>query len=235
MNRETGRRRIGYLGAVIFMFGGLTVTQSSCSSSGPATPATTAAQKQPDAASTAAAPASAATPAPASAEAASEQAPAGDQSPHLCEGKRFCVENAQFAAIVTDFRTSVAGAFHLIDVVVKFENKRTKTLTLGYMAASGIAVDEKGNRYGVGGPNGLRGIGQIAGGGIDPKFAIEPGSSADARFELSGMPNPVGVIFQLDFSVSEIKGDGTQHTVGMEFPLTFRELTNQLAPPDKKP
>jgi hypothetical protein len=65
---------------------------------------------------------------------------------------------------------------------------------------------------------------------IDPKFVLPPGSTADARFELSWAPGNaiVASTFELHLTVSEINSvEGNQHTLGGEFPMTFRGLVNK--------
>ena len=155
----------------------------------------------------------------------------------MCGDQKFCYETGDFAATVTNFRTSVVSYYRIIDATLRFQNKTDKPLILGYANASGMAVDEKGNRYGVGGPNAFRGIGLVNGPSFDPKFVIQPGSSAEAKFELSWAPGNaiVGSTFELDLTVNKINTvEGNQHTLGGEFPLTFRGLTNEFAPPAAK-
>jgi hypothetical protein len=155
----------------------------------------------------------------------------------VCGDQKFCYETGDFAATITNFRTSVVSYYRLIDATIRFQNKTDKPLILGYANASGIAVDERGNRYGVGGPNGFRGIGLVNGANFDPRFVIAPASSSDARFELTWAPGPalVGTTFELDMTVNKINTvEGGQHTLGGEFPLTFRGLTNESAAPAPK-
>ena len=235
MRLENSRLKVGPLGVLLGLICGFAIVVSACSGSGSAAAGSaSAAKKQPDATPAAtAASTSGAAPAAAPAPSSTAAAPLNPaDEPKLCQGRQFCFENADFAVTVTNVRTSLAPPYHILATTLKFENKRSRPLILGYMGGSGVAIDEKGNRYGVSGPNAFRGIGQIAGNSIDAKFVIQPGSSAEARFELGGSPNPIGVIFEFDLSVSEIKGEGTQHTLGAEFPLTFRGLTNELRPPE---
>jgi len=158
-------------------------------------------------------------------------------APSVCGDQKFCYETGDFAVTVTNFRTSVVSYYRIIDATLRFQNKTDKPLILGYANASGIAVDERGNRYAVGGANGFRGIGLVNGGNFDPRFVIAPASSSDARFELSWMAGNtlVGTTFELDMTVNKINTvEGGQHTLGGEFPLTFRGLTNEFAPPPAK-
>lgn len=234
-----GNRREVMLATLVLCVG---AAAAACSSSGPspaaaAKPASTTPAPAPGsgataAPSSAAAAASSATPAP-----AASAAPAAPPAPSVCGDQKFCYETGDFASTVTNFRTSVVSYYRLIDATIRFQNKTDKPLILGYANASGIAVDERGNRYGVGGPNGFRGIGLVNGGNFDPRFVIAPASSSDARFELTWAPGNalVGTTFELDMTVNKINTvEGGQHTLGGEFPLTYRGLTNEFAPPATK-
>ncbi len=163
-------------------------------------------------------------------------APAAQAAPQpvlICGNTAFCYETADFAATITDFRTSVQGPYKIIDATVHFVNKTTGLVTLGYAVNSGTATDERGNRYIVAGANAYRGIGLVYGpNNFDPKFAIQPGGFGDARFELGLVGNPpvIGFNFELDLTVDEINTyTGNQHTLGGEFPLQFKGLANGAA------
>jgi hypothetical protein len=134
--------------------------------------------------------------------------------------------------MITNFRTSDARGYKILDVVVRFRNKTASPLVLGYVTGSGGAVDEKGNRYSVYGGNGVRGIGQVNGGNFDPKFTLPPGGVGDAQFELAWYPGQqiYGFTFMLDLTVDEINSyEGNQHSLGGEFPLHFEGLTNGVS------
>jgi hypothetical protein len=164
---------------------------------------------------------------------ASAQAPAAPaaQAPAICGNQPLCYEAPDFAATITDFRTSSQG--RIIDVAVRFTNKTNQLLFLGYTNGSGIATDERGNRYVVWGGNGVRGMGLVNGQSVgDPKFQINPGAYGDTRFELAlqGYPQVIGFTFELDLSVNEINAyQGNQFTVGNEFPLMWKGLANGAA------
>lgn len=253
MRNASDKRQFGAFGGLVVMVWAVAVGLAACSGSGTASRAgntSGAAPKAALASTPAAAPApttTAGSPSPAPTAAAAGDpapAPAGNAAaaapapaPGVCAGVAFCYETGNFAATVTNFRTSVVSAYRIIDATVRFQNKTSKPLILGYVLASGIAVDEKGNRYAVGGPNGYRGIGFVNGQSVDPKFVVQPGSFADARFELSWAPGNaiVGSTFELDLTVSEINTlEGNQHTLGGEFPMTFRGLVNEAPAPARK-
>ena len=163
----------------------------------------------------------------------SAQAPAAPvaQAPTICGNQPLCYEAPDFAATITDFRTSSQG--RIIDVAVRFTNKTNQLLFLGYTNGSGVATDERGNRYVVWGGNGVRGMGLVNGQSLgDPKFQINPGAYGDTRFELAlqGYPPVIGFTFELDLSVNEINAyQGNQFTVGNEFPLMWKGLANGAA------
>jgi hypothetical protein len=151
----------------------------------------------------------------------------------FCGSQPLCYESGDFAATITDFRTSTSGYYKVIDVGVRFQNKTNQPLILAYVAGSGTALDDRGNRYAVGGGNAFRGIGQSYGGNnFDPKFNIRAGSFGDAQFELIWNPGqtPYGLTFELNLTVDEINTiEAGQHTLGGEFPLHYRGLTNGVS------
>jgi len=151
----------------------------------------------------------------------------------FCGSQPLCYETNDFAATITDFRTSTAGGYKVIDVIVRFQNKTSQPLILGYLANSGTALDDRGNRYVVWGGNGFRGIGQVYGGAsFDPKFNIRGGGFGDAQFELMWAPGQTayGLTFELNLTVDEINTiEGGQHLLGGEFPLHYRGLTNGVS------
>jgi len=148
----------------------------------------------------------------------------------LCGNQPFCYEANDFTATITDFRTSTQSYLKIIDVIVRFQNKTNRPLILGYVASSGTAMDDRGNRYGVWGANGFRGIGQVYGpNNFDPKFNLPPGGFGDAQFELAWNPGQqvYGLTFELSLTVDEISTvEGNQHTLAGEFPLHYRGLAN---------
>lgn len=59
-----------------------------------------------------------------------------------CAGKSDCLDNASFAAQVTDFRTSTAGRYRMVTATLRIHNRLAHPLTLGYVANSGVVTDE---------------------------------------------------------------------------------------------
>lgn len=167
--------------------------------------------------------------APPAQNAGSAQTAAPAPPPSFCGNQPLCYEAPNFAATVTDFRTSVQGGYRIIDTVIRFQNKTPNPVILGYVVNSGTAMDDRGNRYIVYGANGYRGIGQVYGNNFDPRFTLSPGGYGDAQFELMWAPGQqiYGFTFDLSMSVDEINTvEGNQHTLGGEFPLIFKGLSN---------
>lgn len=139
-----------------------------------------------------------------------------------------CVDTRAFVATVTGFRTSKQGGNRVVTATVRFENKTTKPLTIGYVSESGVALDERGNRYSVAGANAVRAIGEVSGANFDPKFTLAPGEGSDARFELTWKPgskDKAGATYELDLAIREITATGAdQYKLGAEHALHFDSL-----------
>jgi hypothetical protein len=145
-----------------------------------------------------------------------------------------CVETSSFTATVTNFRTSTQGRNRVVTATVRFDNRTSKPLALGYVRDSGIALDDLGNRYAVAGANAVRAIGEVAGTTFDPKFVLQPGEGRDARFELTWEPGkePVGATFELDLAVREIAlVTADQYRLGQEHVVHFASLAQASAKP----
>ncbi len=159
-------------------------------------------------------------------------APAAAPAASACGSQPSCMDTPIFAAAITEFRVTVAqNGFKVIDATVRFQNKTSEQLILGYVNGSGLALDDQGNRYAPNPyANAYRGIGLVSGNAMDPKFVLRPGSWGDARFELlwrPGAQDPIGSRFELALSVSEITTlPGNQHALGGEYPLRFQGLAD---------
>jgi hypothetical protein len=140
-----------------------------------------------------------------------------------CTGQANCTETSSFVATVSDFRTSVAGNDRVATATLRFQNKLTRPLVLGYVTGSGVVTDDKGNRY-VPGPDSVRGIGAVSGGNVDGKFTLEPGEASDARLEftLKATKAALGTVYDLDLTVQEFEPlAGGQFKPGKERVLRF--------------
>ncbi len=156
------------------------------------------------------------------------------QAPDGCRGAADCAETPKFVARVTDFRVSAGeqGA-RVASATIRFQNRTERSLVLGYVGESGLATDDKGNRFGGAGGS-VRGIGLVTGTAHDGKFALGPGESGDARFEFVWRPEndgtPAGRAFVLELAVREIDAvNETQTRLGREHALAFRGLSGVAA------
>jgi hypothetical protein len=148
------------------------------------------------------------------------------RSPSVCGGDPHCAEVSSFVATVTDFRESLNGGERVVGVTVRFRNRTSGPLTLGYVSGSGVVTDDRGNRYTTDNYGGnVRGLGVIARGGqIDPKFSLRAGESGDARFEFTWSGGALfGTRFVVELAVREIQAlGGDQWRLGQEHALHFR-------------
>lgn len=154
----------------------------------------------------------------------------GAQTTGACAGIKGCMETRDIVATVTDFRSSLGGSnVHILTATVRFTNKSTKPLILGYVNSSGIATDDQGNRYGILSNASIRGIGVINGNRVDTKFSLQPGESADTRFELGWRPSAnkiYGTSYTLEMTVREVDPiNASQLRLGEEYALRFPGLT----------
>jgi hypothetical protein len=148
----------------------------------------------------------------------------------VCAGKRYCDEAASFAAIIRDFRTSaMPDRTRMVSATVRFLNKSARPLILGYILSAGVAIDEQGNRYVLAAPTSVRGIGEITNREFDPKFTLQPGQTADARFEFVWRPNGREIIgmraWDVELAVREV-GEAApgQYRFGQEHALQFKAV-----------
>ena len=154
---------------------------------------------------------------------------AGAQPSPECADRPTCAEVTSFVATVGDFRVSTQGRARLLTFTVRFRNKTDRVLRLAYVRGSGVAIDDQGNRYVVPSPQSVRAIGEITDNTFDPKFALAPGETSDARFEMAWAPERAGQIygtrFEGDITVREIEpAAANQFRAGREHALHFRAL-----------
>jgi hypothetical protein len=147
----------------------------------------------------------------------------------ICGTQPFCVDVSSFSATITDFRAILQNTNNkTLTVRIGFRNKLNRPVILGYVSGSGIATDDRGNRYAPYGERAVQGIGQISGSNAESKFILLPGESSDARFEFvwntSGR-EIFGLAFQMDLAIREIDQlPGNQIRLGREYAIHFSGL-----------
>jgi hypothetical protein len=151
-------------------------------------------------------------------------------SPPLCNREPHCVEANAFAATITDFRASTRGNTRLVTATLRFYNKLSRPIILGYLAGAGVALDDRGNRFRMNESTGIQGIGLIHPNQLDPKFVLAPRQTSDARLEYAWAPRAgeiFGLTYDLEFTIREILPvSPTQFRLGLEHPLKFHALTD---------
>jgi hypothetical protein len=146
----------------------------------------------------------------------------------VCPPGRLCDEVPSFAAAVTDFRASQYDqTTRAVSATVRFVNKTNRPLILGYVRNASVAINEAGNRYTIEQPANVRGIAEIAGGQFDPKFMVQPGQAADARFEFWWRWDGRAIIGQrawdIDLTIREVNEIAPgQYRFGQEHALQFK-------------
>jgi hypothetical protein len=158
------------------------------------------------------------------------QAPNSNPPPvaSVCTGKRFCEESNTFGAIIRDFRPSILpDSTRVVSATIKFLNKTNRPMILGYIRTAAVAIDERGNRYTLASSDSVRGIGEIAGREFDPKFTVQPGQTADTRFEFLWRWNGRDIIGQKAWDIEVAVREAAelapgQYRFGAEHALQFR-------------
>lgn len=137
------------------------------------------------------------------------------------------VDAGNFTATITDLRNSAQGNNRFVTATIRFQNKTTSPIILGYVWDSALATDDKGNRYKVANDQEVRGIGIIHDRNLDAKFVIQPGGGSDGRFEFWWTPSSRNDIFgsqigDMELTVRELNPEGgSQYSVGAEHLLHY--------------
>ena len=105
-----------------------------------------------------------------------------------------------------------AGARHQsVAINVRFRNVSDKPVILAYRSASSAALDNFGNGYTWGRPGthdtSVKGIGIVTGRSVDTQFALTPGQSRNATFNIirfNAAP-PIGNAWNYDVVIDEVE------------------------------
>ena len=158
------------------------------------------------------------------------------QAANPCAGHAACTDLPAFVVVVTNLRPGAAGTSRLVSLTVRFTNKTPRALVMGYVDASGMATDDRGNRYLVG-PGAVGSIGVISSASFDPKFALQPGESGEGRIDFAWAPSSGsdvgGTVWDVGFTIREIDPVADkQYKLGKEYVLQFRGLRATAVSPD---
>jgi hypothetical protein len=127
-----------------------------------------------------------------------------------------------------------AGTRHQsVALNVRFRNVSDKPVILAYRAGSGAALDNFGNGYTWGRPGthdtSVKGIGMVAGRSVDTQFALTPGQTRNATFNIirfNAAP-PIGNAWNYDLVIDEVEVlPGQVVRTARQNSLSFANLTS---------
>ena len=148
----------------------------------------------------------------------------------MCPGEPLCREVPKFTATITDFRVSPNTVGNRpVTLTVRFANRTSEPLVLGYVDGTAAAYDDRGNKYELQNSRLLQGIGIVQRTRFDPKFTLGPGESSDAKLEVNFYARNVVVGTEFDFEMSVREIDpvaGNQYQLGREHALSWQHLRN---------
>ena len=131
-----------------------------------------------------------------------------------CSGLHRCYNAGTFVAEVMQVSASAmtAGARNQsVAINIRFRNVSDKPVILAYRSASSAALDNFGNGFTWGRPGthdtSVKGIGMVAGKTVDTQFALAPGQSRNATFNIirfNAAP-PIGEAWNYDVVIDEIE------------------------------
>lgn len=181
---------------------------------------------------TGAAPAVAAATTPAAAAAAGTPAAAATDP---CAGSTRCYNAGPFIAEVAQLSSTAMGSgvrHHSIALNIRFRNVSDRPIILGYKSGSSAGIDNFGNTYyrGRAGTHdtSVKGMGYVDGRSADTQFALAPGQSRNATFNLiryEAKP-PIGNAWGYDVVVDELEIlPGQQVRTVRENSLNFQNIT----------
>ncbi|HEY1241077.1 MAG TPA: hypothetical protein VGF16_10995 [Bryobacteraceae bacterium] len=147
------------------------------------------------------------------------------------------VDATSFTATITDLRSSATGQTRFATATIRFQNKGASPIILAYVWDSGLATDDRGNRFGLVNEQSVRGIGVITGRNVDAKFVLQPNAGSDARFEFAWAPSSRNDLFgsqitDLEITVRELVSEGgNQYSLGAEHLLHYNNPKPGAATP----
>lgn len=163
--------------------------------------------------------------------AAAPPAPATDP----CAGSTRCYNAGPFIAEVVQLSSTAMGSgarHHSVALNIRFRNVSDRPIILGYHSGSSAGIDNFGHTYyrGRAGTHdtSVKGIGYVDGRSADTQFALAPGQSRNATFNLiryEAKP-PIGNAWGYDVVIDELEIlPGQQVRTVRENSLNFQNIT----------
>lgn len=167
-----------------------------------------------------------------------DAAPVGDP----CNGSGACFAGGSFVAEVARVITSQpsngpVNAERVVRFEVRFRNATNGPLILAHDPFSTVVIDDNGNRYGYWNQAiNIAGIGQIRGSQIDTSFALRPGESRSATFEVrfvyDSRKSVPADVYSFDLAVQEVEElPSRQLRVLREHAIGFQDLSARTRAP----
>lgn len=142
-----------------------------------------------------------------------------------CAGQTGCIEVASFTATVTGFRPAAQGGAPTVALTLELRNKSPRPLVVGYLENTGVATDDRGNRYTIASGE-VGGIGVVSTNSFDPRFVLQPGASGvvNLQFVSAGAGSAAsGSSWNIEIGIREIdKLSEKQYRLGKAHLLQFR-------------
>lgn len=172
------------------------------------------------------------TPAAAASRVASNE-PVAWNEPEACAGKPRCYDAGPFVAEIVNTvasRETYSRPWHTVRLNLRFRNKTSAPIILGYVHGTGVLIDDLGNRYAPStAPEDAKGIGRVQANKADPQFVLRPGETRAATFGqarvMRGTPTAtvIGSSYAFDVSIAQLEViyNGQQVRTLREHSLTF--------------
>jgi hypothetical protein len=144
-----------------------------------------------------------------------------------------CYDAGPFVAEIVNSvatREQAARPWHTVRLNIRFRNKSTEPIILGYMTGTAVLIDDLGNRYGpMTAGEDAKGIGKVAARSADPQFVLRPGETRNATFGQSRVmrgtqtATVVGSSYTFDMSIGQLEViyNGQQVRTVREHSLSF--------------
>jgi len=141
-----------------------------------------------------------------------------------CAGQPGCIEVPSFVATVTGFRPAAQGGARTVALTLQFRNKSPRPLVVGYLENSGLATDDRGNRYTIASGE-VAGIGVVSNNSFDPRFVLQPGETGEVslQFVSAGAGGAAGTSWNIEIGIREIdRLSEKQYRLGKTHLLQFK-------------
>lgn len=149
-----------------------------------------------------------------------------------CAGQPGCIEVPSFVATVIGFSPAAQAGARTVALTLQFRNKSPRPLVVGYLENTGVATDDRGNRYTIASGE-VAGIGVVSSNSFDPRFVLQPGETGQVslQFVSAGAGGAAGTSWNIEVGIREIdRLSEKQFRLGRTHLLQFRGYRVGSAP-----